>query len=97
MPDGLRSGSYVLERCLGRATRTGRLVGGMPHVPDGCLVLPSGRHIAVELECSPKWGDRYGIVLHYYATGEFDAVRWFVEGATLRKPGPRILADELAN
>ena len=62
-----------------RDSRSGRLVGGVPHVPDGCLVLPDGHRVAVELECSPKWGNRYGVVLHFYADGEYDAVRWFVE------------------
>ena len=61
------------------------VVGGVPHVPDGCLVLPVGRRVAVELECSPKWGNRYGVVLRFYAGGGYDAVRWFVEGASLRK------------
>jgi hypothetical protein len=90
--DGHPRADWVTERELraramsgARDTRSGRLVGGVPHVPDGCLVHPDGRHVAIELECSPKWGNRYGVVLRFYADGEYDAVRWFVEGASLRQ------------
>jgi hypothetical protein len=31
-----------------------------------------------------EMGNRYGIVLRYYAIGEFDAARWFAENAALR-------------
>lgn len=78
-----------------RDRRTGRLVGGVPHVPDGCLVLPNGRRMSVELECSPKWGNRYGVVLRFYAGGEYDAVRWFVEGGSLRKRLTDLVSREL--
>jgi hypothetical protein len=78
-----------------RDRRTGRLVGGVPHVPDGCLVLPDRRRVAIELECSPKWGNRYGVVLRFYAGGEYDAMRWFVEGASLRKRLTDLVEREL--
>jgi len=80
-----------------RDGRTGRLVGGVPRVPDGCVVLPGRRRIAVELECSPKWGNRYGVVLRYYAAGAFNAMRWFVEVATLRKRLTDLVARELVD
>lgn len=80
---------------MARDTRSGRLLGGVPHVADGCLVHADGRRTAVELECSAKWGNRYGIVLHYYAAGEFDAMRRFVEGASLRKRLADLVAREL--
>ncbi len=80
---------------IARDTRSGRLFGGVPHVPDGCLVQADGRRTAVELECSAKWGNRYGVVLHYYAAGDFDAVRWFVEGTALRKRLAELVIREL--
>jgi hypothetical protein len=80
---------------LGRDVRSGRLFVGVPHVPDGCLVVPGAGRVAIELECSPKWGNRYGVVLRYYAAGEFDAVRWFVESASLRKRLTELVGREL--
>ena len=80
-----------------RDRQTGRLFAGVPHVPDGCLVLPDGRRVAVELECSPKWGNRYGVVLRFYADGEYDGVRWFVECAWLRKRLADLVARELVD
>ena len=58
-------------------------------------LLSDGRRIAVELECSPKWGSRYGVVLRHYATGESDAMRWFVESKALRKRLADLVAREL--
>ncbi|HEV8635670.1 MAG TPA: replication-relaxation family protein, partial [Chloroflexota bacterium] len=46
-----------------RDRASGRLLDGTPHVPDGVLVLPDGRRVAVELECSAKGGARYRTVL----------------------------------
>jgi hypothetical protein len=48
-----------------------------------------------ELECSAKWRNRYCVVLRYYATGDFDAVRWFVEGAVLRKRLAELVVRDL--
>jgi hypothetical protein len=80
-----------------RDVRTGRLIGGVPHAPDGCLVVSDGRRIAVELECSPKRGSRYGVVLRHYAIGEFDAMRWFVESKALRKRLADLVTRELVD
>ena len=53
--------------------------------------MTAGSSPQTKVECSPKWGNRYGVVLNFYADGEYDAVRWFVEGASLRKR----LADQV--
>ena len=34
-------------------------------------------------------------MLHFYADGEYDAVRWFVEGASLRKRLADLVGREL--
>jgi Replication-relaxation len=83
---------WVTERELRRdamaAARergTGRLFGGVPRVPDGVLVLPDGRRVAVEVELSAKGSARYRSVLGWYATAlGFARVRWFVADRPLR-------------
>jgi hypothetical protein len=87
----------ALAMSTARDVRTGRLIGGVPHAPDGCPVLSDGRRIAVELECSPKWGSRYGVVLRHYAIGEWDAMRWFVESKALRKRLADLVTRELVD
>jgi hypothetical protein len=52
-----------------RERGTGRLFDGAPHVPDGVLVLPSGRRVAVELDRSAKGSARYRAILRWYAAG----------------------------
>jgi hypothetical protein len=83
---------WVTERELRRdamaAARergTGRLVDGVPHVPDGVLVLPDSRGVAVEVERSAKGSGRYRAILGWYAAGAaYDRVRWFVAEPRLR-------------
>lgn len=71
---------------LSRERRTGRLFDGVPHVPDGILVLPDGRRVAVELELSAKGSSRYRTILDWYAAGmDVERVRWFVTGAAPRQ------------
>lgn len=56
----------------------GRLLDGLPHVPDGVLVVRDGRRVAVELEASPKRQSAYERVFAWYAaTFDYAAVRWF--------------------
>src|SRR5260370_1188807 len=61
LPDAHPRAGWVTARELGaramsgaRDSRSGRLVGGVPHVPDGCLVLPDGHRVAVGHERSPR-------------------------------------------
>ena len=82
----------VTERALRRegmtAARergTGRLFDGVPHVPDGLLILADGRRVAVEVELSAKGSARYRSVLGWYATAlDLARVRWFVADRQLR-------------
>jgi hypothetical protein len=51
----------------------------VPHVPDGVLIGPDGRRVAVELECSATGSARYHAVLRSYASSmAYDRARWFV-------------------
>jgi hypothetical protein len=68
-----------------RERRTGRLFDGVPHVPDGLLLMPDGRRVAVEVECSGKGSARYrGILAWYAGSMGFDRVRWFVTQSEVR-------------
>ncbi len=77
--------SWVTERELRRdgmaAVRDrgdGRLLEGLPHVPNGVLVLGDGSRVAVELEASPKRQSPYERIFAWYAgTFDYAAVRWF--------------------
>ncbi len=66
-----------------RDTGTGRLWRGPEHVPDGLLVLPDGRRVAIELELTEKAAPRYGSILRWYATQGYDAVQWYFESEAL--------------
>lgn len=71
---------------LSRERGSGRLFDGVPHVPDGGLVLPDGGRVAVELERSVKGSGRYRTILDWYAAGmDVERVRWFVAGAAPRE------------
>lgn len=84
--------SWTTERELRRdamaAARergTGRLVDGVPHVPDGALILPDGQRVAVEVERSAKGSARYRAILGWYAAGmAHDRLRWFVADRRVR-------------
>jgi hypothetical protein len=68
-----------------RERGSGRLFDGVPHVPDGVLVLRDGRRVAVEAECTAKGSARYRTILSWYAGGlAFERVRWFVSDERLR-------------
>jgi len=65
--------SWVTERKLRRdgmaAVRDrgdGRLLEGLPHVPDGVLVLRDGRRVAVDLEASPMRQSAYERIFAWY-------------------------------
>ena len=48
-------------------------------------MLPDGRRVAVELECSAKGSARYRSILGSYAAGmAYERVRWFVYDRHLR-------------
>jgi len=99
--------SWVTERELRRDGMTavrdrgdGRLLEGLPHVPDGVLVLGDGSRVAVELEASPKRQSAYERIFAWYAgTFDYAAVRWFCPApaveARLRKLVERQQVDDL--
>jgi hypothetical protein len=68
-----------------RERGTGRLFDGVPHVPDGVLVLPGGPRVAIELERSAKGTARYRSILGWYAgTMAYERVRWFIAERPVR-------------
>jgi hypothetical protein len=50
--------------------------GGHMRVPDGSLLLPSGTHIAIEVEITRRRPDRYVRIAREYA-GDVDVAWWF--------------------
>ncbi|MPZ13660.1 MAG: helix-turn-helix domain-containing protein [Chloroflexi bacterium] len=80
-----RDGRWVTERELrrdgmaaARGRRDGRLLDGVPHVPDGLLVDEGGRRVAIEVELSSKRRRSYDAVLRWYAGAlTYDQVQWF--------------------
>jgi hypothetical protein len=98
---------WVCERELRRAAmaavrdrRGGRLVDGVPHVPDGVLVLPSapsapspsaagaanGARVAVEVELTRKGDAEYARILRWYgAELGYQRVVWLCAGEPVRR------------
>jgi Replication-relaxation len=95
-------GAWTCERELRRAAMTtvrdragGRLVDGVPHVPDGLLTLPAAGAVAVEVELTKKGDAEYARILRWYgATLAYRRVVWFVAPAALRRRLGELLARE---
>jgi hypothetical protein len=69
-----------------RARGDGRLLGGVPHVPDGALISLDGQRTAVELERSTKKQDAYERIFRWYEGGlNYDRVWWFCATAALQE------------
>lgn len=63
---------------------SGRLVDGIPHVPDGLLVLPAERW-AVEVELSTKSSGAYERILRWYALAPgYHRLMWYVASPALQ-------------
>ena len=77
-----------------RAGSGGRLLAGVPHVPDGVLATPSSRW-AVEVELSGKRTAEYERIFRWYA-GEhgYRRVAWYTAAAPLRRRLERLVARE---
>jgi hypothetical protein len=76
-------GIYLPERRI-RKEKGMKGVGQAGHVPDGILILPDGKQIAVEVELSTKGAARLEKILKgYVRLTEFTAVWYFVESLTI--------------
>jgi hypothetical protein len=71
-------GVWVTERELRREAGQRFGVGYLGHVPDGVLVLPDGRKVAVELENTSKTPRRLQKILRDYLRRTDYAEVWFV-------------------
>lgn len=70
-------GAWVTERELRREAGQRFGVGHQGHVPDGVLVLPDGRRVAVEVETSAKTLRRLQVLLRNYLRTRYAEV-WFI-------------------
>jgi len=68
---------WVTERELRREAGQRFGVGWQGHVPDGLLVLPGGREVAVEYENTTKSRAAFGKVMRHYLRTDYAQV-WFV-------------------
>ena len=76
--------SWVTERELRHGCGLPASMRG--HVPDGKLVLASGKADAIELELHDKRADEYDRILRWFARALiFDRFRWYVHGAALER------------
>lgn len=78
--------TYRTEREIrtdrGRKER-GRSTAADGRVPDGELLLPSGKVVALELDLTAKRSRDVEIVVHNYTRSAYDAVWWFVRPASV--------------
>jgi hypothetical protein len=61
----------------------GRSIGTDGRIPDGELVLKSGRTVAVELDLTPKRSPDVARIIRSYQRTEYSAVWWFVRSAVV--------------
>jgi hypothetical protein len=89
---------FLTERELARDWARARPAGqrrgarGMPHRPDGVVVMPDGQRVAVEVELHAKAAERLAEKLAWYrhaaSRGDYAEVLWLVPG----KPVERALS-----
>jgi Replication-relaxation len=59
-------------------TGRGRDLGSAGRIPDGELLMKSGKVVAVELDLTPKPSPEIARIIRSYLRSEYDAVWWFV-------------------
>lgn len=63
----------------------GRLVKGVPHVPDSLLTLPWAGVVAIEVELTNEGDIEYARILRWYgATLVYQRVVWFAAASCSR-------------
>jgi hypothetical protein len=60
-----------------------RSIGPDDRIPDGELVLKSGKVVAVELDLTPKHSPDVSKIIRSYQRAQYDAVWWFVRPAVV--------------
>jgi len=80
------------KELMGRHEPMARRGHDTSHRPDGLLILPGGRRIAIEVELNAKTHAEYGKISRWFASrSDIDEVRWYVRQHYLLHTIPQVL------
>lgn len=98
---GEHAGSTVRTEREIRADRgakgRGRSIGTDGRIPDGELVLKSGKVVAVELDLTPKRSPDVAKIIRSYQRAEYSAVWWFVRPRVVGRMTNVVLETQASN
>jgi DNA-binding HxlR family transcriptional regulator len=79
------------------AAGRGRSFGGDGRIPDGELIMGSGKVVAVELDLTPKRSPDVARIIRSYQRSDYDAVWWFVRPRVVDRMAGVVLSSQVSN